>query len=189
VTPYAPDEIVPNPARRRLDHALRIARVREGDARSQLARLAPNDRRRAHWEQEIAEAVRQQEEIEAQRPSVPKRARLADTELAGKLVRHDGHYKAALDTIRIACANAEADLAAEIAPLLPKPREAKRVLQNLFASPGRVRVGTRTIAIDLAPAGSNAELSAIRQFLAGVSRRRLTLPGDPRGRQLRFRSQ
>ena len=162
VTPVSPDEIVPNPARRRLYQALRIARVREGDARRELARLPADDRRRARWEQEIAEAMRQQDEIEAQRPSVPKRAKLADTELAGKLVRHDGFYKAALDTIRIACANAEADLAAEIAPLLPRPREAKRVLQSLFNAPGRVRVGTRTIAIDLSPAGSKAELAAIR---------------------------
>jgi hypothetical protein len=188
VTPYSPDEIVPNPARRRLDHALRIARVREGDARSQLARLASDDRRRARWEQEITEAMSQQQDIEELRPSVPKHARLADTELADKLVRHEGHYKATLDTIRIACANAEADLAAEIAPLLLRPREAKRVLANLFTAPGRVRVGIRTIAIDLSPAGTRGELAAIRQLLARLSRRGLTLPGDPRGRRLHFRS-
>ena len=188
VTPYSPEEIVPNPARRRLDHALRIARVREGDARRELARLASDDRRRARWKEEIAEATRQQKEIEALRPSVPKHARLAETELAGKLVQHDGHYKATLDTIRIACANGEADLATELAPLLPRPREAKRVLQNLFSAPGRVRVGTRTIAIDVSPAGTKRELAAIRELLARLSRRGLTLPGDPRGRRLHFRS-
>lgn len=42
VQPFHPDTIIPNPARRRLDRAIRIARVREGDARAALARL--NDR-------------------------------------------------------------------------------------------------------------------------------------------------
>jgi hypothetical protein len=41
---YPPETVIPNPARRRLDHALRIARIHEGDARRLLARMRPNDR-------------------------------------------------------------------------------------------------------------------------------------------------
>jgi hypothetical protein len=35
---------------------------------------------------------------------------------------------------------------------------------------------------------TKGELAAIRQLLARLSRRGLTLPGDPNGRRLRFRS-
>lgn len=188
VVPYPADSVIPNPARRRLDRALRVARVREGDVRSELARLAPNHPRRAKLDAALTEALAQQNELLALRPSVPKHARLQDSELRDVLVKHDGAYKATLDTIRIACANAEADLAADLAPLLPKPREAKRALANVLAAPARVRIGRRTIAVDLRPAGTQAELAAIRTWLADLMPRTLTLPGDPHCRRLRFRS-
>ncbi len=43
---YPVDTIVPNPARQRLDHALRIARDREGEARNALVPLVEGDPRR-----------------------------------------------------------------------------------------------------------------------------------------------
>jgi hypothetical protein len=185
---YPPDTIVPNPARRRLDRALRAACVREGDARRLLAHLAANSPRRARVERDLRDALALQRQLEKGRPATPKHAPLCETELAGKLVRHDGRAKTVLDTVRIACANVEADLAAALAPHLPRAAEAKKTLANLFAAPGRVRVGLRTIAVDLAPAGTATERDAFRELLATLNREKLSLPGDARRRQLRFRS-
>jgi hypothetical protein len=188
VVAYPPDTVVPNPARRRLDRALRLARARDGDARRELAALPADHPRRLRVEKDLADAIEQQRELEALRPSTPKKAPLAETELAGKLVKHAANYKTAIDSIRIACANAEADLAGELAPCLSRPREAKRVLRNLLAAPGHIRLGKRTIAVTLLPAGNTNELDAFDQFLAGVSRQNLILPGDPLRRRLRFRA-
>jgi hypothetical protein len=188
-SPYAPDTIVPNPARRRLDRAMRAACIREGDARRLLAQLPRDDARRERIERELREAIALHRDLEAARAATPARAMLRDTELAGKLVRHDGGTKTVLDTIRIACAKVESDLAAALAPLLPRAAEAKKTLATLFAAPARVRVGLRTIAVDLAPAGTALERLAFRKLLDRVTRENLTLPGDERRRRLRFRSQ
>jgi len=117
------------------------------------------------------------------------RPRLSETELAGKLVRHDGKVKLSVDTIRIACANVESELAGLLAPRLAKPREAKKTLANLFAAPGRIRVKLRTISIELAPASTHKEQLAFNAMLEEINRRKLTLPGDALRRKLRFRSQ
>lgn len=186
---YPPDTIVPNPARRRLDRALRAACIREGDARRRLALLDDDDARRERVLRDLRDATALQRQLEAERPTTPKRAPLRDTELAGKLVRHDGAAKTVLDTLRIACANVEADLASALAPHLPRAAEAKKTLANLFAAPARIRVGLRIIAVDLAPAGTDLEHAAFREMLASLNRRKLTLPGDERRRELRFRSQ
>ncbi|MCX5738586.1 MAG: hypothetical protein NTZ61_08850, partial [Proteobacteria bacterium] len=184
--PYPPDTVIPNPARRRLDRALRLAKVREGEARRELARLASEHPRRARYEREIDAALGQQAELEALRPTTPKRAPLEETELAGKLVQHTPEYKLTIDTVRIACANSESDLAGELAPHLAKPAEAKRVLRNLLAAPGRVHVGTKSITVALQPAANRNEMVALDALLATVNRWHLTLPGDPQRRPLRF---
>lgn len=193
VDPYDPETVIPNPARRRLDRALQMARVREGLARRDLARLADGDsrheRKRERAQQDLAEALAEQTRLEALRPTTPTHAPLQDTELAGRLVRHDGHYKTALDTIRIACANAESDLACALAPHLPNPAEAKQALANLFVAPGDVRVSKRTIWVTLQPAATAAELDAFDKLFAVVNGWNLTLPGDPEHRRLRFRAE
>ena len=189
VAPYPPETVIPNPARRRLDRALRIARVREGDARRQLARLLPNDPKREKIEKDLADAVAQQEELEAQRPHVPEHDQLGNTVLAGKLVHHVPDYKLLLDTIRTACANAESDLAGILAPHMTRPREAKKLLANLLAAPGHVTVGDAAIRVTLLSAANVAERKAIDAFLRGLTAQRLTLPGDPAARPLVFRSQ
>jgi hypothetical protein len=184
-----PDEVIPNPARRRLDHALRIARAREGQARRELSRLAKGNPKRAYWDSELRESLEQQADLEAQRPSVPTHAPLGETELAGELVRHTTEYKMLIDTIRVACTNAESELAVKLVKHLPKPAEAKRVLQNVFTSPGHVRVGERTITVELMPAVTRSEYLALQALFASLDERQLTLPGDPRARALRFRLQ
>lgn len=187
VIPYSPETIVPNPARRRLDHALNIWRVREGQARSELARLTSEHPRRAKVEDELRQALAEQKRLEELRPSTPVRALLSETELAGKLVHHELEYKLALDSVRIACANAESELATLLAPLLPRAAEAKKMLANLFAAPGRVSVGERVIAVTLRPAANKRDTEALTTFLAHVNARMLTLPGDQKARRLRFK--
>ncbi len=190
VESYPPDTIIPNPARRRLDVALRAARSREGDALRELAHLTDtDDRARERFEREVAQARAEQAELEQLRPSVPTHAPVCETELADTLVRHRDEYKITLDTLRIACANAEADLAGEIAPHLTKPAEAKRIVANLLMAPGRVRTTDDRIYVTLSPAANGAEQDAIDQLLETVNGWRLTLPGDVRDRSLCFRAQ
>ena len=57
VEPYPPGTIIPNPARRRLDRALRLARVAEGDARRALARFAEGDKRHVAAREDLADAL------------------------------------------------------------------------------------------------------------------------------------
>jgi hypothetical protein len=188
VEAYDPEAVIPNPARRRLERAFRVACIAEGDLRRKLADLGVDDPRRAKLDAALIETVEHRRLLDQQRASVPRHAPVKETELAGSLRRHLGTYKALIDTVRIACANIEADLAAVLAEHLPRPAEAKKTLAVLFAAPGRVRVGTRTIAITLAPAGSPAEHEAYGHFWKAVNRLNLALPGDPRRRRLRFHS-
>lgn len=188
VDDYDPDAVIPNPARRRLERAFRVACVAEGDLLRKLGDLAADDPRRAKLEAALAETRAHRRELDAQRASAPRRAPVKETELAGVLKCHRGAYKALLDTVRVACANIEADLAALLAPHLPKPAEAKKTLAVLFAAPGRVRVSPRTITITLAPAGSAVEHKAYRYFWNAVNRLHLALPADPKRRRLRFQS-
>jgi hypothetical protein len=186
VQAFSPDTIIPNPARRRLDRAMRIARVREGDARAALARLGPDEAKRVVVQQDIDDAVAEQARLEALRPSTPPRAALRDTELADTLVHHTVEYKLVLDTIRISCANAEAELATILAPKLARPAEAKKTLANLFAAPGSITPRRATIDVRLDPAGTRTERAAFDELLKAMTRLRLTMPGDQQTRPLRF---
>lgn len=186
VTSYPPGTIIPNPLRRRLDRALRIARVEEGMARRILARH-PSDAARERAERDLAEALQRQADIEYLRPYVPTHAPIEDTELAGRLVRHTGELKAVVDTIRIVCANAEADLAAIVAPALHRPAEAKKVIRNLCNSPGAIRLTDGAIHLDLAPAANRNEREALAYLIDEANTWNLTLPGDTRRRPLRLR--
>jgi hypothetical protein len=189
VEPYSPETVIPNPARRRLEHALRAARYREGHGHSLLARLASDDPRRAKVEHDLADSLSTQRELQAQRPHVPQHARVEDTELKDKLVYHPGAYKTLLDTIRIAAANAEAELATELARHLRRPKEAKKALANLLAAPGEVRFNDKSITVTLSPAGTTNERQAFEGLFQAVNRCQMTLPGDDKARPLRFRSQ
>lgn len=187
VEDYPPDEIIPNPARRRLDRELRIARAAEGDALRRLAALDDDHPKRAIYQEDLEHARELQRELETLRPRVPTHAPVRDTELAGKLERHPGHYKVVIDTLRVALANIETDLAAWLGPELPKPAEAKKTLAKVFDAPGHVRPNGRTITITLQPAGTDAELLAVDALLSRLNALNLTLPGDPSGRSLRFK--
>lgn len=190
VKPVPAGTIIPNPRRRRIERALTLARADEGRAHCALAGLAPDDGEgRARVEADLADAIWRRVHIELLRPLVPKHAPVEATELAGKLVQHTGELKIVVDTIRVVCANVEADLADLVAPYLPKPREAKKVIANVFAAPGRVDVTTGEIRVRLAPAANRSERAAIRWLLTHVTAMRLTLPGDVERRPLRFELQ
>lgn len=184
---YPLEDVIPNPARNRLDRALRIARASEAEALRKLAHLSGDGPRRDKLEDEVARLVVLQNNLETQRPHVPKRAPVRDTELAGKLVLHPGHYKNVVDTLRIALANAESELAAMLGPLLPKPAEAKKALANLLVAPGDIVVRKHTVDVTLHPAANAAELDAFGALLRAIDERRLTLPGDTKHRSVRFR--
>ena len=186
VEPYPPDATIPNPARSRLERELRLLRAVEGTARSKLARLAADDPKRTKLEEDLQRALDQQQQLEALRPQVPKHAPLRETELADKLVYHPAEYKTAIDTVRIALANAESDLATWLAPHLPRPREAKKTLATLLAAPGLVRLGARTVKVALAPAGTRRERAAFQALLDRLNATKPTLPGDPSQRRLHF---
>lgn len=189
VLSYTPDTIIPNPARHRLERALKLAREQEGRIRRELARIENNDSRKERFEEELKQSLELQAELEAQRPSLPKHARLEDTELSGELVHHESHYKTVLDTVRIACANAESELAIELSPHIAKGREAKKALANLFASPGDIRVNRKSISIMLRPTGRKDERKAFQKLCETVTTWNLILPGDPDHRSIRFVSQ
>jgi hypothetical protein len=189
VEPYPPGTIIPNPARRKLERALRIWRAAEGDARRTLARLAVGDVRRDRIEGELAESLQWQRDLEAIRPLIPTHAPVEETELAGKLVRHTGKLKTIIDVIRVVCANAESELAALVAPHMQRPREAKKLIANLLAAPGKVAVTEHAIHVRLAPAANRSEHDAIQHLLDLLNKRGLILPSDHKRLPLRFETQ
>ena len=67
---------------------------------------------------------------------------------------------------------------------LTVPAEAKKLLANVLAAPGHVTVTTWSIKVHVAPAAVTSERIAIRRLLDNCNRKKLTLPGDPRGRPL-----
>jgi hypothetical protein len=189
VAPYPPGTIIPNPARRKLDRALRLARHDEGEARRVLARLAKDDPQREVAEADLADALNRQEELAALRPYIPLHAPVEKTVLADKLVQHTGKLKTIVDVIRVTCANAESDLAALLAPHMPRPREAKKLLSNIFAAPGKVAVTDHAIHVRLAPAATRSERGAIQHLFDALNQRALVLPADQHRLPLRFELQ
>jgi hypothetical protein len=186
---YPPGTIIPNPRRRRIERALTIARADEGRARCRLAELNALDARRDRIEADLADAIHRRVHLELMRPLVPKHTPVEQTELAGRLAFHTGELKTVVDTIRIACANVEADLAEMIAPHLRRPREAKKVVANVLSAPGRVDVTPGEIRVRLAIAANRSERAAIRRLLTELTAMQLTLPRDRRRQSLRFEIQ
>jgi hypothetical protein len=187
-TSFADDAVIPSPLRRRLENSLAVLRESEGQLRRKLARVA-DPRVRAALEEELARNLGRQKKLETRRPSLPTHCTVEEAGLSGKLMHHNDEYKALVDTVRTACINAEADLAAELAAAMPRPREAKRLLQNLFSAPGDIRVAGDHIAVFLDVAAKADERPAITRLCRIATAWKLTLPGDPMARPLRFKAQ
>ena len=187
--PYSEEAIIPNPARRRLDRALRAARLSEGKARRELKKVSADSPKRKRIQRDLAESLATQRELEAQRPLTPTHAPLKDTDLSGILRRHPDEYKVAVDAIRTACANAESELAIHLGCHMKRPAEAKKLLANLLSAPGRVHVTAHRIDVKLDAAGAAHDQHAFSELLALVNTWNLTLPGDSKSRLLRFSAQ
>lgn len=186
VIAYPPGTIIPNPRRRRLDRALRLVRAEEGRARCELATLASDapTPRRERVEADLRDAIERRNQLLANRPSEPDRLAIEDSELADTLVHHRGELKNVVDTIRIVCANGESDLASILANSLSRPKEAKKVVANIFTAPGSVSVTDDEIRIRLAPAANLNEHAAMVDLFTIVNKWKLTMPGDRRSRPL-----
>lgn len=189
VVTYPPDARIPSPDRRQLDNELRLARHQEGRARNALARYEEGSPRYKRAQQDLAEALARQKELEELRPVTPQHAPVKETKLHGKLVKHRQEYKQFLDTVRIACANAESELAARLAPHLARGEEAKKTLANLLNAPGAVTARKSYIEVQLQPPATARERRAFELLLHQVHDWRLPLPGDSKERPLRFAMQ
>lgn len=189
LVPFPPGTIIPNPARRRLEFSIKLIREKEGRLRCKLAELAADHPKRSELKNELEEVLRNKKELLAQRTSLPKHAPLQVTELEGELKYHDPHYKTVIDTLRIACANAEARLADELGAHMRKPAEAKKLLATAFASPGCLRVNNKSISVKIELAARPDEREAINKLFDEINDWNLLLPGDDSGKPLRFKTQ
>ena len=185
---FEADEVISNPERRRLDSMLATLREAEGQLHRKLLRVTRFELL-ATLDGELAENLEQQRIFEERRAGVPTHCSVEEAGLHGQLMRHDDEYKALVDTIRAACINAEATLAAELAPIMSRPREAKRLLRNFFSASGDLRVNAESIEVVLDIAANEDERSALTVFCRTVNALKLTHPGDPAARPLRFKPQ
>jgi hypothetical protein len=70
--------------------------------------------------------------------------------------------------------------------VLANTREAKKLLANIFAAPGRVAVTEHAVHVRLSPAASKSELVAIQHLFDTLNQRELILPSDLKRLPLRF---
>ncbi len=181
--------MVTNPRRIDLDKLLAEAREREKKLRLQLQQIYPGHPDRPALKRALADNRANQREVVKTRRQTPKKVPIEATDLQGKLKQHTREYKVLVDTFRCVAQNAEAELATILAPNMKSPAEAKRLLQNVFAAPGDIRVSKNAITVTIAPAANRSERAALDAFLADFNRRRLSHPGDPFSRPVCFRLQ
>jgi hypothetical protein len=186
VEPYAPGTLIPNPYRRNLVKSRDDAIEREGKLRCQIARLKAGDPERVELKAGLADVLETKDIVTKALYNSTEQIFIERTHLAGQLVHHRREYKLLVDTVRIGCANAEDRLARMLAEHLPRPAEAKRVIQNTLKASGNVCVTQGKITVSLDPSGNRSELQALRQLLKEVNALRLKHPGDPLRRRLSF---
>ena len=183
--PFDADFVISSPDRRRLDASLAALREAEGQLHRKLLR-ATRPERCVELQEELARNLDKQRALEKKRPDFPTHCTVEEAGLHGELMRQQDEYKAVIDTIRTACINAEADLATTLAPAMSRPREAKRLLRNLFSASGDLRVTAKSIDVVLDVAGTKNERDALASLCRTVNAWKLTHPGDVAGRPLRF---
>jgi hypothetical protein len=185
--PFDADFVIPSPDRRRLNAQLLALREAEGQLHRKMLRASRAEQRVA-LKEELARNLEEQRALEEKRPDFPTHCTVEDAGLYGELMRQQDEYKAVIDTIRTACINAEADLATQLAPGMARPREAKRLLRNLFSASGDLRVTANTIEVILDVAGTKNEQDAVAALCRTVNGWKLTHPGDVAARPLLFRT-
>lgn len=154
VEAFPTETVVPNRKKRRLMREVDELREQEGTLRRSLARLADDGSsapERARLEEQLTPLLARLQRLEARHSRQPEHLQVGDIEPAGRPVHHTTAYKTLIDTLRVAGANAESELADRLAPHLSRPREAKRCLQNLLAATGDIKVAENSITITLDP--------------------------------------
>ena len=182
------DFVISSPDRRRLDASLKSLREAEGQLHRKLLRARGHPEQRVALKEDLARNLKKQRALEKKRADVPTQCTVEEAGLHGELMRQQDEYKAVIDTIRTACINAEADLATKLAPAMSRPREAKRLLRNLFSASGDLRVTANSIEVVLDVAGNKNEHDALAALCRTVNGWKLAHPGDVAGRPLRFRT-
>lgn len=185
--PLDADFVIPSPDRRRLNRQLLALREAEGQLHRKLLRASLAEQHVA-LKEELARNLEKQRALEQKRRDFPTHCTVEEAGLYGELMRHQDGYKAVIDTIRTACINAEAQLATTLAPGMARPREAKRLLRNLFCASGHLRVTAKTIEVTLDVPGTKNEQDALAALCRTVNGWKLTHPGDVAARTLRFRT-
>jgi hypothetical protein len=186
VSPFPDGTLIPNPYRKNLEKMKERSIEREAKLRRKLARLEPGDLNQAQIEARLREEVDKQGRLAASLRRSPEHIPVGQTHLRSKLMHHTEEYKRLVDTVRIACARAESDLAARLKPHLSMPKEAKKVVENLLKAHGNIQVNDGSILISLDVAGNENELRAVRVAFEEINALRLAHPGDPCRRPLRF---
>ena len=186
VETYPDGTLIPNPYRKGLEKLKSRHTKIEASLRCRLARLKRADPKAQQLRDEIKEEMKYQEHLAEELRKAPLHLPIEKTHLRGKLFRHTSEYKQLIDTIRIACARAESDLASLLRPNLSTPDEAKKVLANIFKAHGNLHVTEDSILLSLDAAGNEAELHAMRVLFKEINGLRLPHPADPKGRPLRF---
>jgi hypothetical protein len=186
VSVYRDGTLIPNPYRRNLERMREGSVEREAKLLRQMTRLKPGDAKRPQIKARLREEIDTQASLAASLRKAPEHIPIEQTHLHGKLVHHAEEYKRLIDTVRIACARAESDMAARLRPHLSMPEEAKKVVENIFKAHGNIHVNDGSILISLDAAGNANELDAIRTALEEINALQLPHPGDPRRRPLRF---
>jgi hypothetical protein len=82
-----------------------------------------------------------------------------------------------------------AELATLIAAHTTRPREAKKIVANIFTAPTWIAPAVTTTLPKLAPAANRSERLAIAKLFAALTECKLTLPGDAKRLPLRFEIQ
>ena len=177
---------VTDPEYTKLKRTQKKAREEEKELRLQLQQLYPGHPDRRRLKRALADNQATQHDLEERLSQRPKRVPIENTELNGKLVQHTREYKLLIDAFRCVAQNAEAELAAQLAPGMVLPGEAKRLLQNVFAAPGDIQVSKNAITVSLDPAVNRSEKTALTAFFSSFNDRRLCHPGDPHARPVRF---
>ncbi|MGC4121244.1 MAG: hypothetical protein QM765_43040 [Myxococcales bacterium] len=147
VEAFPPEIVIPNRKKRRLEREANELREQEGTLRRRLARLADDKtsaQERASLEAQLAQLLERLSRVEARHRRQPERVEVGEAGLEGRLVHHRTEYKTMIDTLRVAGANAESELAGLLAPHLLRPKEAKRCIQNLLAATGDIKVAANS---------------------------------------------
>ena len=147
--PYDPNAVIPNPARRRLDRNVRLARVTAGLARNELAALRrAGDARRGRWDATLERAVAREQRAARAATRARRRTR--------RCARRSWPTSSCATPARTRwpwtrCASPARTPSRTWPRTWPRrmvlPGEAKKLLANVLRAPGHVVAGKSVITV------------------------------------------